>query len=97
MAIHISQGKKVFATIIESTFRSMDAMASSRYSFLPTSMLLKYRFQSDKKIGNIVSPVLIIHSKNDEMIDISHGKYLFEQANTPKTFLEIQGSHNGGF
>jgi fermentation-respiration switch protein FrsA (DUF1100 family) len=42
-------------------------------------------------------PILIIHSRDDEMISFKHGNRLFEAANEPKEFLEISGTHNEGF
>ena len=35
----------------------------------------------------------IIHSVDDEMIPFYHGVDLFKEANDPKMFLEINGSH----
>lgn len=39
-------------------------------------------------------PVLILHSKSDEMIDLYHGKKLFEAAKNPKTFSFIGSGHS---
>lgn len=39
-------------------------------------------------------PVLILHSKSDEMIDLYHGKKLFEAAKNPKTFSFIGNGHS---
>lgn len=71
IAIHLSQNKDVFATIVESSFTSMNDMASKQYGFLPTRLLLRFHFRSDEKIRNIISPLLLIHSRNDEMIPFS--------------------------
>jgi fermentation-respiration switch protein FrsA (DUF1100 family) len=97
VAIHTAQWKHIFRTIIESSFTSMDSMASGQYWFLPTQLLLQFHFDSINKISNILSPILIIHSPDDEMIGIQNGRELFEKANIPKEFLETRGSHNGGF
>ena len=75
----------------------MDGMASGQYWFLPTQILLQFHFDSINKISNILSPILIIHSPNDEIIGIQNGRELFERAKNPKEFLETRGSHNGGF
>ena len=42
-------------------------------------------------------PKLFVHSRADEMIPFSMGRRLFELAQAPKEFLEIGGSHNGGW
>lgn len=97
VAINLAQNKNIYATIIESTFYSMDEMARTQYWFLPTRLLLKFHFINNEKISNINSPILIIHSNNDEIVNFSYGKRLFDKAKNPKMFLETKGSHNGGF
>jgi fermentation-respiration switch protein FrsA (DUF1100 family) len=50
----------------------MDSMASRQYWFLPTQLLLQFHFDSINKISNILSPILIIHSPDDELIDFQN-------------------------
>ena len=97
IAIDFAQNKDIYATIIESTFTSMDSMARTIYPLLPTSLLLQFHFRNDEKIGNITSPILVIHSRDDTTIGFPNGEKLFTLAKNPKTFLETKGSHNGGF
>ena len=97
IAIHTALNKKPLALIVESSFFSMDEMASKQFPFLPTRLLSRFHFRSNEKIGNINSKILIVHSKDDEMIPFENGRGLYEKAADPKVFLEISGSHNDGF
>lgn len=97
IAIHTAQWKPIFRTIIESTFVSMDRMASGQYWFLPTSLMLRFHFDSINNISNILSPILVIHSPDDEIIGFQNWRELYEMAKNPKEFLETRGTHNGGF
>jgi uncharacterized protein len=97
IAIDLAQNKNIFAVVIESTFFSLDEMASKKFWFLPVKIISQYHFKNQKKIKNIQSKILIIHSQNDKLIPSSQGKNLFELAKNPKKFLEINGSHNNGF
>ena len=74
----------------------MDRMASTQYWFVPTRLLLQFHFANIDKVPNILSPTLVIHSREDEMIGIENGRELFEKLKTPKEFIETHGSHNGG-
>jgi len=56
---------------------------------------LQFHFNSIEKIKNISSPVLVIHSEDDEMFDIKNGKKLFDTVKGTKEFLKTNGSHNG--
>ncbi|MCF8105602.1 MAG: alpha/beta hydrolase [Desulfohalobiaceae bacterium] len=42
-------------------------------------------------------PLLIVHSRDDEIVPFSFGRTLFEKAGPPKEFLELSGGHNDGF
>ena len=97
LAIDIAQYQDLAAVIIESTFSSALEVAQKKFWFLPVNLLARFHFRNDKKINNIKSKILIIHSKDDQVIPWSHGKYLFAKAPKPKKFLEIKGTHNYGF
>jgi fermentation-respiration switch protein FrsA (DUF1100 family) len=43
------------------------------------------------------SPVLIVHSRDDEIIPFAMGEALYAAAKEPKAFLELSGDHNMGF
>ena len=97
IAINTAQSKNLRGIISESTFTSMDDIARIQFWFLPTSFLLKYNFDNISKMKRILSPILIIHSEDDEMINIDHAKQLFEKIKSNKDFLQTNGSHNGAF
>ena len=83
--------------ILESTFKSAPAMAAKYLPFVPFRLILRYRYDTLEYIRKISCPVLVIHSREDEIVPFSHGRALYEAAKDPKTFLEISGSHNSGF
>jgi fermentation-respiration switch protein FrsA (DUF1100 family) len=41
--------------------------------------------------------VLVVHSRDDEIIPFAMGEALYEAAKAPKAFLELSGDHNMGF
>ncbi|MBX9809130.1 alpha/beta hydrolase [Candidatus Gracilibacteria bacterium] len=97
IAIDTAQNKSLRGIISESTFTSMDDIARRQFSSIPTSLLLSYHFNNLSKIEKLNSPFLVIHSEDDEMIDIDNAKQLFEKIKSKKDFLQTKGSHNGAF
>ncbi len=85
------------AVIIESAFLSAVRMGRETYPIYPVGLLMRHRFESDRKIGDVAVPKLFIHSPDDEVVPYRHGRTLFELAREPKAFLDIEGSHNGGW
>ena len=84
VAAEISQNKKFAGVILESPFTSMIAAAKSKYPIFPIKLLLKDKYESDKKIKNIKSPILIMHGEIDKIVPFWMGKKMFEIANEPK-------------
>jgi len=85
------------ALIIESAFTSVPDMAATAYPFMPGRSLLRTRYDNLARMGSIACPLLVVHSRGDELIPFEHGRRLYEAAHEPKSFLAIIGSHNDGF
>ena len=85
------------ALILESTFTSIVAMGTKLYPIFPVNLLARVRYDSFKLIGKVRSPILIIHSRDDETVPFEHGVTLYNSAKGRKRFVEIEGSHNSGF
>jgi len=84
VATEIAQNKNFAGVILESPFTSMIAAAKSNYPIFPIKLLLKDKYESDKKIKNIKSPILIMHGEVDKIVPFRMGKKMFELANEPK-------------
>lgn len=79
--------------IIESSFTSVAEMGRHLYPYLPTRWLVRYHFDSIARIGRLECPVLIMHSKQDEIVPFRMGRQLYEAAREPKRFVELSGGH----
>ena len=55
-----------------------------KYPYLPVRLLLKDKYESDKKIKNIMAPVLIMHGEDDKIVPFWMGEKMFQLANEPK-------------
>ena len=80
----IAQYKNFAGIILESPFTSMIEVGKDKYPFLPVGLLLKDRYESNKKIKKIKSPILIMHGKVDKVVSFDMGKKMYELANKPK-------------
>lgn len=97
IAADLATRQPAAGVILESAFTSVPDVAAQLYPWLPVRWLSRYRYNTRKKLADIHSPVLIVHSRNDEIIPYANGEHLFEAANEPKLFLELRGGHNDGF
>ena len=86
VAVEIAQNKNFAGVILESPFTSMVDAGKDKYPFLPVRLLLKDKYESDKKIKNVNSPILIMHGKVDKIVPFHMGKKMYELANEPKHY-----------
>lgn len=95
VAVELALKEKCCALILETPFTSIEEMGKMLYPFLPVSLLLKTRYDSLSKIGDIKVPILVMHGDQDKLVPIEHGRELYEAANEPKEFYTIPGAgHN---
>lgn len=88
----------VAGLILESAFTSGKDMAARLYPFLPAGLITRLEFPLAKFVRGIHAPVLVIHSRDDEIVPFDLGQSVFEAvASKDKTFVEIWGGHNTGY
>src|SRR5262249_20651528 len=64
------------------------------FPWLPVRRLSRIKYDTLSKLPCIQAPVLIMHSRDDELIGFSHGEKNLAAACEPKLFWELSGSHN---
>jgi len=81
--------------ILEAPFSSIVNIAQKRYKIFPAKYLVKDKFDNLSKMNKILSPILIISGKKDEVVPHSQSKELYNIANKPKDCLFIdEAMHN---
>ena len=96
VAIDLAVKIKAVALICESGFTSVRDMAKEIYKHIPLWIFASRSYDSFAKIRQVNIPVLVIHSRDDEIVPFSQGRRLFERANEPKEFYAREGGHNDG-
>jgi fermentation-respiration switch protein FrsA (DUF1100 family) len=85
------------AVILESSFSSGVDMARQFYPYLPAQLITRLRYPVTDYVSNLDCPVLVAHSRQDEIISYAMGQAVYAAAKQPKEFLELRGDHNNGF
>ena len=66
------------ALILISPFASLRQLVGEKLRFLPTDLLLRSRYENDRKLGQVDAPVLILHGTADTLIPATHARSLAE-------------------
>ena len=97
IATQLATKVKVKSLVIESSFTSYLDMGKKFYPYMPVKYFARFDYKTVDYIRNVKCPVIIIHSRDDEIIPFEFGREIYETATEPKEFVEISGNHNDGF
>jgi uncharacterized protein len=97
IAVHLaSEVSDECGLLVEGSFTSIPEVVSRfRWGWLPVGPLITQRFDAASRIGQVGSPVLVVHGSDDRLIPPDLGRALFDQAREPKRFVLVDGgSHH---
>lgn len=97
VAAWLAERTEPAGVILESAFTSFDDLGRHHYPFLPVSLINRYEYDALAAAARIGTPVLSIHSAQDEIVPIELGRRLHQAFPGRKSFVTIRGGHNDGF
>ncbi len=82
------------ALVLLSGFVSVPDLGQDLYPWLPVKWLARIRYSTQDYLKAVSCPVLVAHSREDEIVPFRHAERLYAAAPEPKRFLELRGGHN---
>jgi len=70
--------------ILDAPFNSMTDMAQKAIPLLPAKLLLKDKWDSNRALNSLDTPLIWIHGEQDNIIHVSQGQKLFDSYTGPK-------------
>ncbi len=96
-AAYLAARNRPLALVVESSFTSVPDIAAEYYPWLPVRWLSRLRHATEDLVRQAACPVLVVHSRDDEIVPFRHGEAIFAAAREPRSFLELRGTHNDAF
>jgi len=94
IASELCFGEKISGLVLQSTFTSIPDVGAELFPWLPVRTLSTIRYDTRSRLPQLKLPVLVMHSRADELAAFHHAERNFVAANEPKLFWEITGGHN---
>lgn len=85
VAAQLAARRGVSLIILDAPFESTFAIAKSQMRILPVRLLMKDTYRSDLALGQIDTPLIWIHGRQDRVIPLSSGQALFDGYAGPKS------------
>lgn len=97
IAAHLAAQVNPAGLVIEGAFTSYPDIGARLYPYLPVRLFAGFRYDTLAHLRAVRCPVLVVHSRDDELVPFDQGVRLFEAVGRPRQFAEIAGSHSNGF
>jgi len=76
VAIDVAHRRPTIGLMTFSAFTSLGEMGKTMFPWLPTSWMMRYKFESIEKIAEVNVPVFVAHGKQDRIIPHAMGPRL---------------------
>jgi uncharacterized protein len=94
VAVRLAARRAIAGLILEAPYTSAVDIAAMRFWFVPVRLLMKDPFYSDRYIGEVTAPVLVLHGARDDVVPIAVGEHLYDLVRAPKRFVRFpEGGH----
>ena len=93
IAVDLAANVDEAAVVLEGAPASLVGIGARRYPLFPIRRIMRNPFESIAKVDRVHSPMLFIHSPEDEIVAYEDGRRLFERAQPPKRFVDVRGGH----
>ncbi len=97
VALELTRSVRPRALILESTFASPFGVLNLDFMAPLLRAAVGDIWNSREAAERLTVPTLCIHSPDDGIVPFREGRRLYEAVAGGKAFVEIHGSHNGGF
>ncbi len=92
LAVALAARHPSAALVLDSPYSSVADVAAAQFWMFPVRLLLRDQFRSDRSIGEVRVPVLMVHGSADRIIPLRFAERLFAPAPEPKQFIRVDGA-----
>lgn len=94
VAAELALREQAGGLILQSSFTSIPDVGAELFPWLPVRLVSTIKYNTRAKLPRLRLPVLILHSREDELVAFHHAEENFAVANEPKYRRELRGGHN---
>jgi len=78
LAVKVGADNSPAGLILETPYYNLQDIVRMHFPFLPISLILRYKFRSDKHIQQVDCPIAIFHGTADKIVPYKSGLKLYE-------------------
>ncbi|MDR3436159.1 alpha/beta hydrolase [Telmatospirillum sp.] len=93
VATQLAIERHCLGVVLEAPFSSIPDIAMERYPWAPSRWLVRDTYDNRAKIGDITSPILLLHGDADRTIPLAHSQRLAAAAPSAQLAVVPQATH----
>ena len=97
VATQLAVTEKPAGVVLESTFTSIPDIGARLYPWLPVRWLSRVSYDNLARMSEIRVPILIMHSRDDEVIPYSHAQSLLAASPGGTLHRTLNGKHSDAY
>jgi len=94
IATEVLLREKLGGLVLQGTFTSVPDLGAELFPWLPVRWISRIKYDTLSKLPKVTVPVVVLHSRGDEIIGYHHSQKNYDAIKSPKFFCELQGDHN---
>jgi fermentation-respiration switch protein FrsA (DUF1100 family) len=92
VAVALAARSPCAAIVLDSPYSSIADVAAAQFWMFPVRLMLRDQFRSDRLVGQIKAPMLMVHGTVDPVIPLPFAEKLYTLAQEPKQFIRVEGA-----
>jgi uncharacterized protein len=93
IATELALRRPLGGLVLESSFSCTADIGAELFPWLPVRWINTIKYDTCSKLPRLKIPILVLHSRDDQLIGFHHAEKNFSLANEPKIFCELTGDH----
>ena len=94
IATEVLLREKLGGLVLQGTFTSVPDIGAELFPWLPVRWISRINYDTLSKLPSVTVPVVVLHSRADEIIGYHHSQKNYDAIKAPKFFCELKGDHN---
>lgn len=94
IASEVAMRQPLGGLVLQSTFTSVPDLGAELFPALLVRLVSTIKYDTCRRLPLLKIPVLVMHSRADDLVPFDHAQRNFAGANEPKLFCELDGGHN---
>jgi fermentation-respiration switch protein FrsA (DUF1100 family) len=94
VAVAVALDVPVAGVALDAPYTSIAEIGAKAYPYLPVRLLMRDRYETDRRIAGLTVPLLILHGARDTVVPVTMGQRLYELAREPKKIMIFPNGHH---